>query len=287
MTARILVVDDEPDVEALVLQKFRHQIRDNKLMFLFAQDGVEALKLLDSNRDIDLVISDINMPKMDGITLIRALRIGARPIAPLPVLVISTEARKQDRDDARAAGANFYLVKPVSEGALLRYVAVLAGVAGIALGWDTGALARVSLTSGAGPTSLEQRLVHRVRPPEAAPAMQSSAGMSAAASGDQAGMASTVMMRAPAMMAQGRGTAIALPSPFSHRLPKGGKQSRLLPRHARLSHFVPDDLAGGAGRIRGDGQSAARHHADRQYLRHIGSLPSILLPYNHNQSSPS
>ena len=50
MTARILVVDDEPDVEALVVQKFRHQIRDGVLAFLFARDGVEALKLLEKRQ---------------------------------------------------------------------------------------------------------------------------------------------------------------------------------------------------------------------------------------------
>ena len=49
MTARILVVDDEPDLEALVVQKFRHQIREGALVFLFAHDGVEALKLLEAN----------------------------------------------------------------------------------------------------------------------------------------------------------------------------------------------------------------------------------------------
>src|SRR5271166_4291389 len=69
MTARILVVDDEPDVEELVVQKFRHQIRDGALAFLFARDGLEALKLLDQDNGIDLIISDINMPRMDGLLL--------------------------------------------------------------------------------------------------------------------------------------------------------------------------------------------------------------------------
>ena len=67
MTTLILVVDDEPDLEALVLQKFRHQIRDDAVTFLFAHDGVEALEALKANDNIDLVVTDINMPRMDGL----------------------------------------------------------------------------------------------------------------------------------------------------------------------------------------------------------------------------
>jgi CheY-like chemotaxis protein len=66
MTARILVVDDEPDLEALIQQKFRHQVRDGAVRFLFASDGVEALAVLKANRDVDMVVTDINMPRMTG-----------------------------------------------------------------------------------------------------------------------------------------------------------------------------------------------------------------------------
>ena len=62
MTAQILVVDDEPDMKALVLQKFRHQIGDGAINFLFASDGIEALAMLEANSDIDMVVADINMP---------------------------------------------------------------------------------------------------------------------------------------------------------------------------------------------------------------------------------
>ena len=68
MSAKILVVDDEPDLEGLILQRFRRQIRDGSISFLFAHDGVEALTMFDANRDIDMVLSDINMPRMDGLT---------------------------------------------------------------------------------------------------------------------------------------------------------------------------------------------------------------------------
>ena len=60
MSARILVVDDEPDLEELIRQKFRHQIRDGTIAFLFARDGVEALTVLEANHDIGLVVTDIN-----------------------------------------------------------------------------------------------------------------------------------------------------------------------------------------------------------------------------------
>jgi adenylate cyclase len=70
----ILVVDDEPDVEALVLQKFRHQIRTRAVSFVFARNGVEALAALKENGGIDLVVTDINMPKMDGLLLLQKLQ---------------------------------------------------------------------------------------------------------------------------------------------------------------------------------------------------------------------
>ena len=74
MTATILVVDDEPDLEALVLQKFRRQIRDGSISFMFARDGIEALQSLEQNPNIDLVLSDINMPRMDGLLLLQKLQ---------------------------------------------------------------------------------------------------------------------------------------------------------------------------------------------------------------------
>jgi CheY-like chemotaxis protein len=70
----ILVVDDEPDLEILVRQKFRRRIRAGELEFLFAQNGAEALERVRERPDVDMVLSDINMPVMDGLTLIGQLR---------------------------------------------------------------------------------------------------------------------------------------------------------------------------------------------------------------------
>ena len=61
MTSTILLVDDEPDLEALVQQKFRRQIRDGQVRFLFARDGAEALEMLGNGGVVDMVVSDINM----------------------------------------------------------------------------------------------------------------------------------------------------------------------------------------------------------------------------------
>jgi cytochrome bd-type quinol oxidase subunit 2 len=74
MTATILVVDDEPDLEALVLQKFRRQIREGTVAFVFAHDGLEALASIEQNPHVDMVVSDINMPRMDGLSLLAKLQ---------------------------------------------------------------------------------------------------------------------------------------------------------------------------------------------------------------------
>jgi two-component system chemotaxis response regulator CheY len=77
----------------------------------------------------DLVIVDVNMPRMDGFTFLRSLRSATADVATLPALMISTEAGEQDLAEARLAGANFYLVKPVAEAELVQHVCVLTGVA--------------------------------------------------------------------------------------------------------------------------------------------------------------
>ena len=73
MVPKILVVDDEPDLELLLRQKFRRKTRSGQLSLIFAQNGVEALRQLEEHDDVDLVLSDINMPEMDGLTLLQQL----------------------------------------------------------------------------------------------------------------------------------------------------------------------------------------------------------------------
>jgi two-component system chemotaxis response regulator CheY len=121
--ARILVVDDS----SLVRLYYRSVLEKAGFEVEQAINGIEAMERVLSQR-FDLVIVDINMPRMDGFTFVRSLRGGATDIASLPALMISTEAEMLDRAEARASGANFYLVKPVAEAELVRHVCVLTGV---------------------------------------------------------------------------------------------------------------------------------------------------------------
>jgi adenylate cyclase len=110
MTARILVVDDEPDLEALLVQKFRRQIREGTIQFVFAGDGVEALSALAQNSDIDLVVSDINMPRMDGLTLLQKLQDSdERP----STIIVSAYGDMVNIRTAMNRGAFDFLTKPI------------------------------------------------------------------------------------------------------------------------------------------------------------------------------
>jgi adenylate cyclase len=110
MTARILVVDDEPDLEALIQQKFRHQIRDGSFSFLFAHDGVEALAVLKANRDVDMVVADINMPRMDGLTLLQKLQ---EDEEKLSTIIVSAYGDMANIRTAMNRGAFDFLTKPI------------------------------------------------------------------------------------------------------------------------------------------------------------------------------
>ena len=72
-TYKILVVDDEEDVQPLFLQRMRRDIRAGRYELVFAGTGVEALQRLNEDRDIDMVVTDINMPEMDGLTLLEQI----------------------------------------------------------------------------------------------------------------------------------------------------------------------------------------------------------------------
>jgi len=68
--AKILVADDEADLEMLIKQKFRQKIREQQYEFIFANNGNDALEKIIQHPDVDMVLSDINMPEMDGLTLL-------------------------------------------------------------------------------------------------------------------------------------------------------------------------------------------------------------------------
>ena len=110
MTARILVVDDEPDLEPLVLQKFRRQIRDGSVNFMFARDGVEALELIGTNPDIDMVVTDINMPRMDGLSLLEKLQEAEERLS---TIIVSAYGDMTNIRTAMNRGAFDFLTKPI------------------------------------------------------------------------------------------------------------------------------------------------------------------------------
>jgi two-component system chemotaxis response regulator CheY len=117
---RILIVDDA----SLVRRYYRDALSGAGYDIDEALNGLEALEKL-LLAPAGLVVLDVNMPKMDGITFLRTLLRQKLPLAATPVLVTSTEAAPQDAEVARAAGANFYLVKPVPAEALIAYAALL------------------------------------------------------------------------------------------------------------------------------------------------------------------
>lgn len=111
MPEKILVVDDETDLELLIRQKFRKQIRNNEFEFVFAYNGLEALAKLLEHPDVCLVLSDINMPEMDGLTLLARLNELRNPA--LKTVIVSAYG---DMDNIRTAmnrGAFDFITKPV------------------------------------------------------------------------------------------------------------------------------------------------------------------------------
>ncbi|HEV7139129.1 MAG TPA: response regulator [Steroidobacteraceae bacterium] len=120
----VLVVDDA----ALVRVYYRSILEGAGFHVAEALNGLEALEALLSNI-VDLLIVDINMPQMDGLSFIKLLRQKERPLASIPALVISAESAEADFAAARSAGANYYLVKPVERERLADLARMLCGLA--------------------------------------------------------------------------------------------------------------------------------------------------------------
>jgi phosphoserine phosphatase RsbU/P len=110
MPNRILVVDDEPDLELLITQRFRKRIRGEELSFLFASNGEEALARLQADDLVDVVLTDINMPVMDGLTLLSRLR-EAHPL--LRSVIVSAYGDMPNIRTALNRGAFDFITKPI------------------------------------------------------------------------------------------------------------------------------------------------------------------------------
>jgi CheY-like chemotaxis protein len=117
MSRRILVVDDEADVEALFRQQFRREIRDGHFRMDFARSAAEALRLIDAvaGETLILILSDINMPGMSGLNLLPKVR-AARP--DVPVIMITAYGDTETKRKVLEGGAEALFTKPIDFGAL-------------------------------------------------------------------------------------------------------------------------------------------------------------------------
>ncbi len=109
---KVLIIDDEPLLKNIIEQKFRFQIKNNQLLFLYASNGNEALEILDANPDIGVLFTDLNMPGMDGLTLLRQLHTQKSSRLYRPVVI----SAYGDMTNVRAAmncGATDFITKPI------------------------------------------------------------------------------------------------------------------------------------------------------------------------------
>lgn len=113
----ILVVEDSPTMRQLITFAMK-RISGTKV--IEATDGVDALKKLSSEK-VDLILADINMPVMDGLKLVSLVK-NNQSYKDIPVIIITTEGAKEDKDRAMAIGANAYLPKPIQTQELIKLV---------------------------------------------------------------------------------------------------------------------------------------------------------------------
>ena len=111
MVAKILVVEDESQFERLILQRFRRKIRAGTFAFFFAANGREALAILETEPDIKVVLSDINMPEMNGIELITAIH---EKYPLIRTVIVSAYGDMENIRSAMNQGAFDFITKPIN-----------------------------------------------------------------------------------------------------------------------------------------------------------------------------
>ncbi len=116
MAKKILTVDDSKTMRDMV----RFTLSSAGFEVVEAEDGVQALSVLDKT-SVDLIITDINMPNMDGVTLVRRVRGGGNHRG-VPILVLTTEGGEAKKADGKAAGATGWIVKPFTPDKLVQVV---------------------------------------------------------------------------------------------------------------------------------------------------------------------
>ena len=111
MTYKILVVDDETLIETLFKLRFKSEIEKKIYDFIFALNGIDALNQIEQDSNIDLILTDINMPVMDGLTLMKKLQ--AQSIF-IPTIVVSAYSDNENTKKAKSLGAVDFLIKPIN-----------------------------------------------------------------------------------------------------------------------------------------------------------------------------
>lgn len=126
MTLLVLVVDDEPDVELLFRQQFRHDLRAGRFTMEFAQSGEVALRRIDDSQGVSLILilSDVNMPGMSGLELLPKAK-AARP--DVPIIMITAYGDAETKRKALEGGAEALLTKPIDFGMLRNEVETRVG----------------------------------------------------------------------------------------------------------------------------------------------------------------
>ncbi len=118
----ILIVDDSKTVRNLV----SFVIKKAGFRVITAEDGLDGLEKLYSNPDIVLIVSDVNMPRMDGLTFIKNIR-EQEVFKDLPIIILSTEGEDKDIQAGLQVGADIYMVKPAQPNKLLKNINMLLG----------------------------------------------------------------------------------------------------------------------------------------------------------------
>jgi two-component system chemotaxis response regulator CheY len=117
MAPKILTIDDSSSIRKMI----EVALKSKGYTVIAAADGQEGFEILERDEHFDVVVLDINMPRMDGITLLKTVR--TRPNwAHLPIIMLTTEGQDSDRDQALSLGANDYMVKPFRPTELIERV---------------------------------------------------------------------------------------------------------------------------------------------------------------------
>jgi len=122
MSKHILIVDDSKTVRNLVA----FIMKKEGFKVTTAEDGLDGLEKLYSQSEVDLIVSDVNMPRMDGLTFIKTVR-EQEAYRDIPIVVLSTEGQDKDIQTGLTVGANLYMVKPAQPEKLVRNVKMLLG----------------------------------------------------------------------------------------------------------------------------------------------------------------